>query len=73
MQKLDLAVLPCFYEALKTIIRNREIPATIIWSGSIKRSNGSELYLVRIEYDKLVNVDKLIELAQQKTLVAYGE
>lgn len=72
MQKLDLAVLPAFYEALKAIIRYREIPATIVWSGSIKRANGIELYLVRIVYDSIINVDKLLELAQKRALEVYG-
>ena len=73
MQKLDLAVLPCFYEALQQTITKEQLPVFAFIKNMIVRANGSVLYEIRLLHTGFVNIDKLIEIAQQKALGEYGE
>lgn len=73
MQKLDLAVLPCFYEALRITFIGVQVPARVVVKDRIKRSNGSVLYLVRVYYNNILDMDKLLELAQKRALEGYDK
>lgn len=73
MPKIDIAVLPCFYEALQQTITKEQLPVFAFIKNTIVRANGSMLYQVRLDYNNCVNIDKLIELAQKRALEGYDK